>query len=181
MIDQFAKMLAPIKRRIMLAVARGIIESVTDSTPLQQVKVSLLADETIGKLDRVQNYGFTSVPKANSEAVVLFLGGNRDHGVVIAVDDRASRLKSLAEGDAAMYTASGAKAVLKESTKNFEITLNKIKIENNSNELIDVLSDTLQFLIDARTFTILGPQPLFDITGLQTLVTLKTRLDTFKV
>lgn len=181
MMDLILKVTAPIKRRIMLAIARGVIQSVKDTTGLQQMKLDLLADETIDRLDRVQNYGFTSVPKVGAEAVVLFLGGNRDHGVIIAADDRATRLKSLSPGDAAMYTTSGAKAVLKDATQNFEIKLNKLKIENNSNELIDVLSDTLQFLIDARTMTLLGPQPLFDITGMQTLATLKTRLDTFKV
>jgi len=181
MIELINKVVAPIKRRIMLAIARGIIKSVTDTTNLQQMKIDVLADETIDKLDRVQNYGFTSVPKAGAEAVILFLGGNRDHGVVIATDDRATRLKSLSPGDAAIYTTSGAKLVLKDATQNFEIDLNKIRITNGSNELIDVLSDTIQFLIDARTITLLGPQPLFDITGLQTLAGLKVRLDTFKV
>ena len=144
MIEIINKLIAPVKRRVMNMVARAVIESVKDSSKLQQMKLKILADETIDRLDRVQNYGFTSVPKSGAEAVVLFLGGDRSHGVIIAADDRDNRLKNLSEGDAAIYTASGAKAVLKEATKNFEIELNKIKIQNNSNELITVL---IEFIV----------------------------------
>ncbi|WP_431477838.1 phage baseplate assembly protein domain-containing protein [Massilia eburnea] len=59
-----------------------------------------------------RNTGFTSVPKPGAEGVVVFVGGNRDHGLVIAVEDRRFRLKGLASGEVAIYDDQGQKVHL---------------------------------------------------------------------
>lgn len=104
MMDQFRRIIAPLQRRILLMVARGLVGTVTDSSGIQRVQVSALADEVIDGLERVQQYGFTGHPKPGSQAVVLFLGGNRDHGVVIACDDGSIRPKDLSAGESAQYS-----------------------------------------------------------------------------
>lgn len=152
MIEQLRKLIAPLHRRIMLSIARGVVKVVDDSKGLQKVQITLLADEVADKLERVQQYGFTSKPKAGAEAVALFLGGNRDHGVVIAVDDRRYRLKGLADGEVALYTDTDSKIVLKNG--------GKIEVWNGQYELMAVLSDVMDHLIAARTATMNGPQPL---------------------
>lgn len=105
----FSRMLAPLARRVRLMVARGVVAAVNDALKLQGVQLQLLADETSGDLERFQQYGFTSVPHAGAEAVVVCVGGSRSHGLVIAVDDRRYRLKGLAAGEVALYTDEGDK------------------------------------------------------------------------
>lgn len=107
------RMLAPVHRRLMNLLSRGVVSAVDDSKKLQLVQLDLLDTETRDEIERFQNYGFTSVPEAGAESVVLFVGGRRDHGLAIVVDDRRYRLKSLAEGEVAVYNRTGAKIVLK--------------------------------------------------------------------
>jgi phage baseplate assembly protein V len=101
-----------LSRRIAMGTTRGRMALVDDQKKLQQVQVELLADETKDNVERFQQYGFTSVPLAGAEALVVFLGGGRDHGIVLAVDDRRYRLTGLENGDVALYTDEGAKIVL---------------------------------------------------------------------
>lgn len=98
----------PLRQRIMMAVARGILEGSDDSKGIQIVKVSLMKDEVREGLERVQNFGFTSRPPDNSELVAVFVGGNREHGFVISCDDRTTRIKNLQKGESAIYTDDGS-------------------------------------------------------------------------
>lgn len=113
--EAFERFLAPLKRRVFMMIARGVIENVDDSKLLQHVQVSLLKDEIRNDVERFQEYGFTSVPLPGEgcEAVALFLQGNRDHGIIIAVEDRQYRLKNLENGEVAIYTDEGDKIHLK--------------------------------------------------------------------
>lgn len=110
---QFNKFLKPVADRIKMMVARGVVKAVADSGGIQVIQAGLLADELRGGLERFQNYGFTGVPLSGADAAVVFLGGNRDHGIVLAVDDRRYRLKGLQSGEVAVYTDEGDKIVLK--------------------------------------------------------------------
>lgn len=100
-------MIKPLRNRVYSMITRAVLETVNDASDMQLVKISLLADETRDSIERFQNYGFTSVPPPNSEAIALSVGGNRDHMVVIAVDNRIFRLKGLLNGEVAMYTDEG--------------------------------------------------------------------------
>ena len=95
------KMLAPLRTRVANLVARAVVQLVNDGTKLQVVQLEVLEGETRDGCERFQEYGFTSVPLAGSEAVVLFVGGRRDHPLVVAVDDRRYRKKNLAAGSTA--------------------------------------------------------------------------------
>lgn len=94
---------APLTRRVRLMVARGVVSLVNDALKVQGVQVQLLPGE-VRDMERFQNYGFTSHPHLGAEACAAFVGGNRDHGIVLAVDDRRYRLKALAQGEVALYT-----------------------------------------------------------------------------
>ena len=107
------RVLKPLQRAAQLAVSRAVLLLINDSTKLQALQVSLLADELRDDVERVQNYGFTSHPHPGAEAVALAAGGNRDHVLVVAVDDRRYRLRSLQQGEVAIYTDEGDKIVLK--------------------------------------------------------------------
>ncbi len=93
-------------RRINNMVARAVVWMADNSTKLQQVQVSMQADE-VRIAERFQNYGFSSVPLSESEAVLLFVGGLRDHAIAIAVDDRRYRPTDWIEGEVGIYTHEG--------------------------------------------------------------------------
>jgi phage baseplate assembly protein V len=100
-------------RRIMLSIGRGILRLVDDTAGLQIVQVSLLAEETRGQVERVQQYGLTSHPLPGADVVLLAIGGSRDHPVAAAIDDRRHRLTGLQPGEVALYTDEGDSVVLK--------------------------------------------------------------------
>lgn len=86
-------------------IMRGRVTLVDDTRKLQALQVSLLGDgdDTPDDIERFQQYGVTSKPFTNSEAVVLFPGGDRSHGLCVAVGDRRYRLTGLANGEVALY------------------------------------------------------------------------------
>lgn len=96
--------LAPLARRIRLMAGRAVLTLIDDATKMQGVQVKLLDGEVCNNVDRLQQYGFTSVPLPGAEGVYLALGGSRDHGVVIVADDRRYRIKGLQGGEVAIYT-----------------------------------------------------------------------------
>jgi phage baseplate assembly protein V len=104
MIRTISKLMAPLQRRVRLMVSRGLLTLIDDGSGVQRVQVKLRAGEVRDGLDRVQTYGLASHPPAGSEAVVLFVGGNSDHGVVIGEADRATRHRDLQPGEVALYT-----------------------------------------------------------------------------
>lgn len=110
---EMLKAMAPLARRIRLMAARAILTLIDDATKMQGLQVKLLDGEVCNNVDRVQNYGFTSVPLPGAEGIYLALGGSRDHGVVIVADDRRYRIKGLQGGEVAIYTDEGDKIVLK--------------------------------------------------------------------
>lgn len=100
-------------RRIMNMVARGIVQSSDDKPSIQQQDLSLLMDEGKTKVERWQDYGFSSHPKVGAEAVVAFFGGGRDHGMVLKTDDRTYRIRGLQQGEVALYSDEGDTFMLK--------------------------------------------------------------------
>jgi phage baseplate assembly protein V len=107
------EMVKPLATQVANLVSRAVVSRVNDGAKLQEVQVGLLADETRDNIERFQQYGFTSVPLEGAEAVVLFVGGRRDHGLAVAVDDRRYRLKDLEPGEVALYHKDGASVVLR--------------------------------------------------------------------
>lgn len=94
---------AALQRKVSSLVNRGRINLVDDTGKGQRVQVGLLADETKDGVERVQPYGLTTHPLEGAEAVALFVGGGRDHGLVVNVDDRRHRPRELEPGDVQLY------------------------------------------------------------------------------
>ncbi len=115
LLEALGKFVKPLSNRIANMVGRAVLRVADDAKQIQIVQVDLLEGETRDDIERFQNYGFTSRPRDGAEAVVLFVGGRRDHGLCIAVDDRRHRLKNLESGEVAIYNDAGAKVVLKAS------------------------------------------------------------------
>lgn len=179
MIDQWRKFIAPLQRRILLMLARGVVQSVS-AGGLQKIQMTGLADEVLDGLEHLEPYGFTSKPKAGAEALALFMGGNRDHGVVVMIADRRTRPQGLAAGDVALWTGSGGQVKLEDATKDLIAVIGKLKITNSSSkELITVLERLANAIVNARVVTALGPQPL--LNAADPFSTIKTDIGSFKL
>lgn len=94
-------------RRANLGVSRGVLKKANDATKMQEVQVDVMQNETHDNVEHWHAYGFTSVPQADGEALIAYLGGSRAHPIVIAVGDRRYRMKGLANGEMAIHDDQG--------------------------------------------------------------------------
>lgn len=110
-----AKVTAPMRRRLALMVGRCVLLTVNDSSQIQQLQVRALAGEELDRVERHQEYGFTSRPHPGAEGVMVSVGGLRGHSLVIAVEDRRYRLSGLQAGEVALYDDQNQAVHLKRS------------------------------------------------------------------
>ncbi|EGR7329445.1 phage baseplate assembly protein V [Salmonella enterica] len=112
-------MIQIISQRINQALARirqafRIRLGATDSAAaVQRIQAQGIGNENLQGAELFQHYGFTSHPQPGTMGIVLPLGGVSSHGIVIATEHGAYRLKSLRPGEVALYTDEGAKIVLR--------------------------------------------------------------------
>lgn len=99
-------------------IAFGRATLVDDGGELQLVQVTEkafgtgFADRIIDHVRRLTEFGFSSVPPAESEVLVIRRGGDRGQSIVIATSHRPSRPRSLQPGDACLYDVRGARILL---------------------------------------------------------------------
>lgn len=96
--------------RVAMMFARGVLRGVNDSNGRQQLQVELLKNELRDGVEHMQNYGFTSHP-TGGDVAVAFIGGSREQGIVLVVDDRRFRI-GLEPGEVAIYDDQGNKVEL---------------------------------------------------------------------
>lgn len=118
--------------RVMMMFGRGVLRGTKDDGPRQQVQVELLKGEIRDDVEHMQNYGFTS-HATGGDCAVAFLGGNREQGIVLVVDDRRFRL-ALQPGEVAIYDDLGNKIeLLRDLVKVTAIT--KLQIDAPAGEI----------------------------------------------
>ena len=113
--------------RAQHTIARSTINEANDDTEAQEMKADFWNNDKREKVERIQNYGFTSVPLPRdkeggggsqvdggekqggpaAEAVVVYQGGQRNHPVIVAVEDRRHRPRGLKPGENAQYDDQG--------------------------------------------------------------------------
>jgi phage gp45-like len=104
LVDTIRKIVAPLQRRVMNMVARAVIQGIKDDGKIQKLQLTVMADEVLDGVDRIQEFGFSSTPPVGAQAVLLSLGGNRDHCVVIATEHGPARPQGIAAGESAVYS-----------------------------------------------------------------------------
>lgn len=92
-------------RRVQLMVGRAVLTAVDDSLQLQAVQVEAFSGEVVDGAERFQDYGLSSHPPRGAEALLLAVGGIRQHPIVAAVVDRRYRPTGLEEGEVILYTS----------------------------------------------------------------------------
>lgn len=120
---------------------RGVLHLVKSADNIQKVQASGLADETLQDVELMQQFGFTSVPPANTQAVILPIGGQTTHGIVIATENGSFRVKNLQGGEVAVYDESGSSIVLKKG-RLIEIDCDVLKI--NAATKVDISSPLVE-------------------------------------
>lgn len=93
--------------RVMSKVRQAFRATAVSNThgPLIGVEMQGLAGESVsGEL--FQHYGFSSAPLAGADYLVIPVGGNSSHCVVVASEDGRYRLK-LQDGEVSLYTDEG--------------------------------------------------------------------------
>lgn len=100
-------------RRVLLSLGRGRITLADDSGSVQTVQAQISASEVYDNTPRVAEYGFTSLPPSGSDAVLVFIGGDRSNGVVVGTNHQASRLKNLQTGEVAIFDDQGQSVWIK--------------------------------------------------------------------
>lgn len=120
-------------RRILMLIGRGEIKLVDDSKVVQIVQVNLGPLETRDNTPRSAEYGFASNPPAGTDCVLLFVGGDRDNGIVIATNNKGARLKNLQPGEVAIHDDQGRWIWLKRGSieidaKNTPVDVNNVTV-----------------------------------------------------
>ncbi len=138
------RLLAPVARRLRLLVSRGVVRGVADASRLQTVQLDLLADEARDNVERFQAYGFSGHPLPGAEAIVVAVGGSRDHLVAIAVDDRRYRPTGLQPGEVCVYDDLGSRITLKRGG------------------VIEIVAQTVEILASTKVRVV---SPLLECTG----------------
>ena len=104
-----------IYRRIMLMVGRGRIKIGSDDQSVQKQQVKMGQFETFDDIPRLSEYGFNSMPPAESDAVLVFVGGNRLDGVIIATGNQTFRMRSLKPGEVSISDNLGQSVYLSQA------------------------------------------------------------------
>lgn len=99
--------------RVRLMVGRCILEAINAGTKLQSVQIQVRDGEVREHVEHFQPYGYSSVPHPGAEGISVAVGGSSDHQVVICIDDRRYRIKTLQNGEVALYTDEGDTIVMK--------------------------------------------------------------------
>ena len=90
-------------RRVQLMSSWGRVTFSDDSRSVQLLQVKLNDSETRDDMPRIAEFGLTSRPPDGSDVLVVFLGGDRSKGVVVATAHQASRPKGLLAGETMLY------------------------------------------------------------------------------
>lgn len=114
---------------------RGTLNLMSSLDGIQKTQVSGLADETLSDVELMQHFGFTSVPPAGTQAVIIPIGGATSHGIVIATENGQYRILNLQDGEAAVYDKSGSSIILRQG-KLVEINCDNLVINAKSKTTI---------------------------------------------
>ncbi len=93
-------------RRLLSFVGIGRV-TLTDDSKGNQIIQTQLGPEQVLEVRKMGHYGIAYCPPDGSDALVLFLGGNRQNGIVIGTENQAARIKNLKPGEAALYDNQG--------------------------------------------------------------------------
>ncbi len=123
---------------------RATVSGADEGRAMRTVQAEVFASDTRDDLEHFEPYGFTSGVKPDSEAVVISLGGDRDHTVAVVIADRRFRFK-VKTGEVAVYDDIG---------QSIHLSRDGIKVDGGGNPI--AISNTPKITCDT---------PLIEVTG----------------
>lgn len=111
----FAQRINDLYKRMMLVIGRAQVQIVDDTQNVQSVQLEINVGETRDKTFNFQHFGFSSNLPPLTDCAVVFLGGDRNQGVIIGSNNAKFRFKNLASGETVIYDAFGKSILLGES------------------------------------------------------------------
>lgn len=160
----------PLRQRLRNLAARAVLTGCDDSAAPQKVQVEVLAGEIRDLIQRVQQYGFDSVPEVGAYPVVLLCPyGDRTQALAIAVDDLRSRPTGRAPGDVGLYDTRGNRVTLENGV---------LRIEAAGDLTVQVagagtvtISGAASIAVGANATVTVGGNAVVTVTGSATLST----------
>lgn len=153
----FRKLAGPMVRRLQNMLARGVVVLSNAAKKMQTLQVNLLAGETTDDLEHFEPYGYTSRPLPGAESVVMFVDGDRSHGLCLVVADRRYRMTGFEEGEVALHDDQGQSVHLTRAGIVIKGASLPIRIEDTPSVTLDtpqtILTGDLQL---AGSLTMLG-------------------------
>lgn len=98
------RVVTKLQNKIYRVIGKAILVAIDNTSEAQKIQVSVLKNENSSNLERSQEYGFDTYPKAGSQVILLSIGGNRDHAIALSISDRRYRPTDLIEGEVAVYS-----------------------------------------------------------------------------
>lgn len=155
-------------RRAMAGVRRafrGRLTRVKSDLKIQQAQVNGLAGEQLQDTELFQHFGFTSNPPAGSQCLVVPLGGQTSHSVIIATENEKYRITALDSGEMAIYSMDGAYVAIKRGRivevdcdiyrvkcKSYQVTSEDFKVSASNGAAFDTPDlHALQELSDGKS------------------------------
>jgi phage baseplate assembly protein V len=126
--------------RLRMLVGRGRLTASNDSGPVQTQQVKMSPLETGDNRLRIAEFGFTSMPPIGSDAVVLFISGDRSAGVVIGTAHQSSRPRNLKSGETKIYSVDGKHVYL--AGDHIEINANGQPVTVNNASTVTINAST---------------------------------------
>jgi phage baseplate assembly protein V len=173
------RFLAPIRRKIFLSIGRSIVAAINDSETTQKLQLKLLANEIATDVERFEEYGFSTYPWEDAEALALFINGNRDHGIVVKVHDRRYRPDYLTQGEVVVYTEEDSTTAFRIHLKRngiLNIKCTDLDVDVGGDETKDVVGDSTDVIggnksvtIDGNKSVTVGGNETTTITGVKTV------------
>lgn len=105
-------MLDQIFRRLQMVIGRARVNTTNDAGAVQYAQISYSRIETKDNVPRLIEYGLSSNPPQDSDAIALHLSGDRSNGVIVATGHQPSRPKGLAVGESMLYQQNGIQLYL---------------------------------------------------------------------
>ena len=86
---------------------RAVLQGINAGTPVQLIQAEALKGEQLQAAELFQHFGYTSTPPAGTQLIVLPLGGQTAHSIIVATEHGAYRL-AVQQGEACVYNQWGA-------------------------------------------------------------------------
>lgn len=150
------RLLEPLRRRIALMVRRARIALVNDANPVQTMQLEMFKGECRDGVERIQEYGLSTVPLPGGQAIAASMDGECGHEVVVSTDDRRYRPSKQNPGDVMLYTASNRKDDA--DTENHVCLENELRaLRTRSKTVVIDADDMLEFRTkDGKNFIRIG-------------------------